>query len=81
MLLAFVAILYTAKADNISLLISLPLHQDIISVPYTGWRRGLEILPGAIVAVKGINENSSVLPGYIICRYYLWIVAVMNMKF
>ena len=64
MLLAFVAILYTAKADNITLLISLPLHQDIISVPYTGWRRGLEILPGAIVAVKGINDNSSVLLGY-----------------
>ena len=62
--LACVSMLQMAKADNISLLISLPLHQDIVSVPHKGWERGLEILPGALIAVDNINNNSSVLPGH-----------------
>ena len=62
--LACVTMLQMAKADNISLLISLPLHQDNVSVRHKRWERGPEILPGALIAVDDINNNSSVLPGH-----------------
>ena len=34
------------------------------SSPDSGWDRGLELLPAARVAVKEINNNSAVLPGF-----------------
>ena len=45
--------------SNISLIISLPLCYTRGSD--TSWKRGLEILPGAYVAVNGINNDSSIL--------------------
>ena len=59
-LLVCVLTLQVINARNISLIISLPLHGE----PQTSRGRGFEILPGALVAVSGINENSSVLPGH-----------------
>ena len=50
------------KPNNISLIVSLPIH--CIRGPDTSWKRGLEILSGAHVAVNGINKDSSVLSDY-----------------
>lgn len=50
----------TTNASNMSLLIALPLHQA--SGPRTSWERGFEILPGARLAVKDINNESVLLP-------------------
>ena len=59
-LLILASLTSTALAiKKISLLISLPLHH--IRGPETSWERGLEILPGAHVAVKGINDDPSIL--------------------
>ena len=62
-LLAIVSMLQmTIKANNISLLIVLPLHQT--SGPRVSWEKGLEILPGALQAVSDINNDSVLLPGH-----------------
>ena len=50
------------QASNISILISLPLHQ--ISGPRTSWERSLEILPGALLAVNDVNNDSTLIPGH-----------------
>ena len=63
LLVSMSALLVTqGLASNISLLISLPLHQA--SGPRTSWERGLEILPGALQAVNDINNDSTILPGH-----------------
>ena len=49
-------------ASNISILITLPLHP--ISGPRTNWERGLEILPGVLLAVSDVNNDSTILPGH-----------------
>ena len=59
LMLAVATALGLTKTNNISLIISLPLHY--IRGPDADWKRGLEILPGAHVAVNGINEDSSIL--------------------
>ena len=50
------------KASNVSLLIALPLHPT--SGPRVNWERGLEILPGAHLAVNDVNNDSTILPGH-----------------
>ena len=61
-LLAAISVPCMTKASNISILVSLPLHQ--ISGPRMSWERGFEILPGAHVAVSGINNDSAILHGH-----------------
>ena len=53
-----------AWAKNISILLSLPLHQT--SGPRTSWERGFEILPGALQAVNDINNDSTLLAGHVL---------------
>ena len=53
-------------SNVIRLLVMLPLSNNI-SQPQEGvqdWDKGLEILPGAQLAVEQINNSSSLLPGY-----------------
>ena len=61
-LLAAMSALLVVQASNISMLISLPLHPT--SGPRVSWERGLEILPGALLAVNDINNDSTLLPGH-----------------
>ena len=61
-MLAIISMLQMTTADNISMLVSLPLHQA--SGPRTSWERGLEILPGALLAVNDINNDSSLFSGH-----------------
>ena len=61
-LLAAMSALLVAQASNISILISLPLHPT--GGPSTSWERGFEILPGALLAVSDINNDSTLLPGH-----------------
>ena len=61
-LLALMSALVVTAASNISILLSLPLHQ--ISEPRMSWERGFEILPGALLAVNDINNDSTILPGH-----------------
>ena len=46
---------------SVQLIVITPHHQN--SAPSAGWERGLEILPGAQVAVDSINQNEDILPG------------------
>ena len=62
LLAAMSALLVAAQASNISVLISLPLYQT--SGPSVSWERGFEILPGALLAVNDINNDSLLLPGH-----------------
>ena len=45
------------------MLVSLPLYHHP-SKPRLSWERGLEILPGAVQAVRDINNDSTILRGY-----------------
>ena len=57
------------RGSNISILVSLPLHQT--SRSRTSWDRGFEILPGALLAVSDINNDSTIL-----CRDTLHVIPV-----
>ena len=57
------ALRLTGASRNISVLVSLPLHHHP-SRPRLSWERGLEILPGAVQAVRHINNDSTILRGY-----------------
>ena len=59
---ALVLALSMTRASNISMLVSLSLHQP--SGPRTRWERGFEILPGALLAVNDINNDSTILCGH-----------------
>ena len=55
-------VLCLTRAKNVSVLVSLQLHP--LTGPRRSWERGLEILPGALLAVSDINNDSTILPGY-----------------
>ena len=57
------ALRMTGASRNISVLVSLPLHHHP-SRPRLSWERGLEILPGAVQAMRDINNDSTILRGY-----------------
>lgn len=58
-LVTVVLALSQTRAKNISVLVSLSLHQP--SGPRTSWERGFDILPGALQAVSDINNDSTTL--------------------
>ena len=62
-LIVTMALRMTGASRNISMLVSLPLHHHP-SRPRLSWERGLEILPGAVQAVRDINNDSTILRGY-----------------
>ena len=55
-------VLCLTSANNVSVLVSLQLHP--LTGPRRSWERGLEILPGALLAVSDINNDSTILDGY-----------------
>ena len=62
MILVIASLGATELMKNISFIISLPLHTSHGSE--TSRNVGLEILPGADIAVNGINEDSAILSNY-----------------
>lgn len=61
LLLLLHAIFQTCSTCPIKLIVITPNHQT--NAPSASWERGLEILPGAEIAAKNINESEGILPG------------------
>ena len=55
---------YSKRLQNNVIAVVLPLEHTIENQPSSSWERGLEILPGAEVAVEYINQREDILPGH-----------------
>ena len=55
--------------SDLELKVILPQHNS--SAPSAGWKRGLEILPGAHVAAESINKRNDILLGYNLSISYI----------